>query len=111
MPNDYLFPFPLGFHIIFSVLGALIFLIQYVRKKYAYQLLMAFAIPSTLLVYFCKTETTFMILGIEELVILLLVIIFIFRAKKIEEKKEKEEKASKASEAGRTEENHEDSNS
>lgn len=95
MSNDFMFPFPLPFHIIFSIVGVIFFLIQYARKKLVYQLLVAFAIPSTLLVYFCNDKLTFTLLGLEELIMLILICVFLAKAKKLEDdKKEKTEEVS-----------------
>lgn len=87
MINDFIFPFPLPFHIIISIVSVVFFLIQYSRKKYVYLLLLVFAIPSTLLVYFCRDKLTFTLLGIEEFVMLALIFVYIAKAKKQTEKR------------------------
>lgn len=87
MVNDFIFPLPLPVHIVFSIVGAVFFLIQYARKKYLYHLLVALAIPSTLLVYFCTNKLTFMLLGIEEAIMLILIFVFNSKAKKADEQK------------------------
>ncbi|MEG0614269.1 MAG: hypothetical protein RR540_00825 [Oscillospiraceae bacterium] len=82
MTPGIIFPLPLPIHIIFCVISLVFFIIQYMRKKNAYLLLLAIAIPSTLLIYVCKTNLMYGLLGIEEFVLLVLIIIGIARSKK-----------------------------
>lgn len=100
MANDFIFPFPLPFHVIFSIVGALFFLIQYARKKYVYMLLVAFAIPSTLLVYFCTDKLSFTLLGLEELILLILIFVFSAKSKKLEEAQKAKEVSNENNNSG-----------
>ena len=90
MSTNYIFPLPFPVHIGFCIIGLLFFIIQYNRKKYIYQLLLAIAIPSTLLVYICRSDTAFMIFGLEELILFILIMVSIFITKKRLAKEEKE---------------------
>ena len=90
MSTNYIFPLPFPVHIGFCIIGLLFFIIKYNRKKYIYQLLLAIAIPSTLLVYICRSDTAFMIFGLEELILFILIMVSIFITKKRLAKEEKE---------------------
>ena len=45
------FPLPLAYHIVLCVLGCVFFLAQFIRLKKPYQLMMAIAMPASLLIY------------------------------------------------------------
>ncbi len=45
------FPLPLPYHIVLCVLGCVFFLAQFIRLKKPYQLMMAAAMPASLLIY------------------------------------------------------------
>lgn len=65
-PN--LFPFPLPFHLAFSCISLVFFLFQFKREKKPYQLIMAFAIPFSLLLWLFDSHTLFYAVGITELI-------------------------------------------
>ena len=90
MNTNYVFPMPLPMHIVFCIIGLAFFLLQYYRKRYTYYLLLAFAIPSTLLIYFCKTDISYTILGIEEFILFILIIVSMILTKRKLGKEEKQ---------------------
>ncbi len=66
-----LFPVSMEKHIIFAVIAAVFFLLQFVRTKQLYQLVMAAAIPLSLLIYIdTENMTLFYGVGILEAVLL-----------------------------------------
>lgn len=66
-----LFPVSMEKHIIFAVIAAVFFLLQFVRTKQWYQLVMAAAIPLSLLIYIdTENMTLFYGVGILEAVLL-----------------------------------------
>ncbi|HAJ98083.1 MAG TPA: hypothetical protein DCO72_10155 [Ruminococcus sp.] len=52
------------FHVILSILAFIICLVMFVRKKKYYHLVLAFALPATLLVYATKTQAGFSVVGL-----------------------------------------------
>ena len=90
MVSNYLFPLPFPAHLTFCIIGVIFFGLMYWRNRYTYHLLLTFAIPSTLLIYVCKTELAFNILAIEELVLFAIIVISIFLSKKRKAKEEEE---------------------
>lgn len=86
--DTYIFPLPLPAHIVFSIMGLLFFLYMFKNTKHFYHLLLAIAIPSTMLIYFCPINTlSFTFLAIEQFTLLILIIISMVRTKKKEKKK------------------------
>ena len=70
------FPISMEKHIVFCIVAALFFLVQFVRAKRWYQLVMAIAIPATLLIYINPEHNAlFYGVGIGEAVLLLLALI------------------------------------
>ena len=68
-----LFPIAMDKHIIFAVASSLFFLLQFIRTRKLYQLIMAVAIPASLLIYLAPENTTFFYgVGIAEAVLMLL---------------------------------------
>ena len=66
-----LFPISMEKHIIFCVIAALFFLLQFIRTKQWYQLVMAIAVPLSLLIYIDEENTAlFYAVGILEAVLL-----------------------------------------
>lgn len=45
------FPLPLPYHVVLCVLGCVFFFVQFIRLKKPYQLMMAIAMPASLLIY------------------------------------------------------------
>lgn len=66
-----LFPFPFHIHLIFSCLALVFFLFQFKREKKPYQLIMAAAIPFSLIIWLSESRTLFYAVGIAELVMLI----------------------------------------
>ncbi len=83
------FPLPLWLHIVFAVVGLAFYGYMYYTKRKPYHLLLALAIPSTLLVYLCQKGTAFVIFGIEQFAMLILIFITIAVSKKKEKELEK----------------------
>ncbi len=71
-----MFPISQDKHLIFCILATLLFLLQFVRTKRWYQLVMAIAIPASLLIYVQpENKTIYYGVGILEVVLLLLALI------------------------------------
>ena len=89
-------------HVIFCIIGVLFFTAQFLRTKQWYQLVMAIAIPLTLLIYL-NPENDTLFYGIGILEVCLLVLAFVLnivqsrRAAKEKAAKEAAEKAAKES--------------
>ena len=59
------FPLPLAYHIVLCVLGCVFFLAQFIRLKTPYQLMMAIAMPASLLIYIQpESRTLFYTIGL-----------------------------------------------
>lgn len=70
-PN--IFPIAQDKHLIFVIIATVLFVLQFVRTKHWYQLVMALAIPASLLIYVDpENKTLFYGVGILEAVLLLL---------------------------------------
>ena len=71
-----LFPITMDKHIIFCAVAAVFFLLQFIRTKRIYQLILAIAIPLSLLIYIApENEMLFYGVGIGEAVLLVLAFI------------------------------------
>ena len=71
-----LFPITMEKHIIFCAVAAVFFLLQFIRTKRIYQLILAIAVPISLLIYIApENETLFYGVGIAEAALLLLAFI------------------------------------
>ena len=83
------FPLPLAYHIVLCVLGCVFFLAQFIRLKKPYQLMMAIAMPASLLIYIQpESRTLFYTIGLlVALDLLALVISLIQRFRHPQEKK------------------------
>ena len=81
-PN--LFPFPFNTHLIFCCLAIVFFTILFSREKKPYQLIMAVAIPFSLVIWLSDSRTLFYAVGIIEVILLLAAFItsIIFKDKK-----------------------------
>lgn len=93
------FPLDMDKHIVFCIVGILFFLFQFFRQGFKYQLMTAFAIGATLLLYVNDSTAWRYIIGAAELVL----IIAIFIVMSIEKKKA-EQKAESAAKAVSSEE-------
>lgn len=89
--------FPLGLekHFAFCLIASLIFLIQFLRTKYWYELLMAITVPLSLLVHVNDSPVWFYGIGIFEAVLLLIALVAYCVQYAKNRAKEKAEKAAK----------------
>lgn len=91
-PNQ--FPITQDKHLIFCILATLLFLIQFIRTKRLYQLIMAIAIPASLLIYVKPDDPKWYYgVAVAEAVLLLLALILNIIQSVKASKKEKAEKA------------------
>lgn len=83
--NPSLFPFPFKMHLIFACLAAVFFAYRFFTQKQPFQLIMAVAIPASLLIWLSESKTLFYAVGIAEAVLILAAIVtsFIFKSKDI----------------------------
>lgn len=65
-----LFPFPFGLHLIFCIISLIFFVFRFVKEKSLYQLIMAIAIPFSLIIWLSDSKTLFYMVGIVEAVLL-----------------------------------------
>lgn len=73
------FPIPLTYHVIFCAAACIFFIVQYVRTKKSYQLLLAIGIPASLCIYISpENSSLFYSVGVFEAVLLIGTIIFAF---------------------------------
>ena len=100
-----LFPIGVTRHVIFSVVVGIFFLLQFLRTKRWHQLILAFAVPFSLIVYIdSENQTLFHFVGVAEAVMLAAALVVSIvqgrklakEAKAAEEAKQAEEAAAKA---------------
>lgn len=93
--NPSLFPFPFKMHLIFACIGAIFFAYRFFTQKRPYQLIMAIAIPASLIIWLSESRTLFYGLGIAEAVLILAAAVtsIIFRAPAESEDDEESEEA------------------
>lgn len=73
------FPISLTWHLVFSVLACVFFLVQYVRTKKSFQLLLAIGIPASLCIYIQpENSSLFYAVGSFEAVLLIGAVVFAF---------------------------------
>jgi len=84
------FPLSMDKHIVFCVIGFVFFMVQFFRQGFKYQLLSAFAIAATLLLYLNDSTVWRNIIGVAELIL----IILIFVIMSVEKKKAEQNAAS-----------------
>ncbi|MDY4414672.1 MAG: hypothetical protein SPE43_09970 [Ruminococcus sp.] len=94
-PN--LFPFPFQHHLIFCCVALVFFVFLYMKYKKPHQLIMAIAIPFSLVLWISTSRVLFYAVGIIEVILLItaLVLNIIHRKKHpelYEEKKDNEDK-------------------
>lgn len=71
------FPISFTWHLVFSILACVFFLIQYVRMKKSYQLLIAIGIPASLCIYIQpENSSLFYAVGAFELVLMIGALVF-----------------------------------
>lgn len=66
-----LFPFPLGLYAIFCIVATAFFIFRFVKEKAPYQIIMAVAVPLSLLIGTASSKTFFYFIGIVELLLLI----------------------------------------
>lgn len=82
------FPISLTYHIVFCAVACIFFVVQYVRTKKSYQLLLAIGIPASLFIYIQPDNSSlFYTVGVFETIILIGALIFAV----IERKRRKQE--------------------
>ncbi|MCD7960164.1 MAG: hypothetical protein LUF89_12070 [Ruminococcus sp.] len=83
------FPISMGYHIFFGVVACLFFLMQYYRLRRPYQLILAIAMPASLLIYIdTSNQSLFHVVGLFELVMLLgaIILSIVFRIRRGKDK-------------------------
>lgn len=100
------FPLEINKHIIFCIIGFVFFMFQFFRQGFRYQVLTAFAIAATLLLYI--NDSTAWRYGVGILELILLIAIFIVMT--IEKKKAEQKLAAAAATASDASQNGEDNN-
>lgn len=75
MMSSNVFPLPLSAHIVFVVIAFLFFIIQFVRTKYKYELVLAAAVVCTMLIYTNDSKTLFFGAGMIELGLILIALV------------------------------------
>lgn len=76
-----LFPFPFNMHLVFACIGAIFFAYRFFTQRRPFQLIMAVAIPLSLIIWISESKTVFYGLGIIEALLILAAVItsFIFK--------------------------------
>ena len=80
--NTNIFPLPFSAHLIFSIFAFVIFMFQFIRVRRPYQLLMAAAVPATLLIYVNDSKAWFYGIGIAEAIFIIASLVSVFISKK-----------------------------
>ena len=78
--NGNIFPLPFSAHLIFAVVAFVFFLIQFIRVRYKYQLVMAVAVA--MLIYLKDTKLWFYGIGILEFGLLIIALVAAISEKK-----------------------------
>ncbi|MGN0631356.1 MAG: hypothetical protein ACI4JN_08535 [Ruminococcus sp.] len=87
--NATTFPISLTWHVVFCALACIFFVVQYVRTKKSYQLILAIGIPASLIIYISPENTSlFISVGIFEVILLAGAVVFAF----LERNRRKQEK-------------------
>jgi len=76
--NTNIFPLPFSAHLIFSIFAFVIFMFQFIRVRRPYQLLMAAAVPATLLIYVNDSKAWFYGIGIAEAIFIIASLVSVF---------------------------------
>lgn len=80
--NAVTFPISMTWHLCFCALACIFFVVQYVRTKKSYQLLLAIGIPASLIIYISPENTSlYYTVGVFEVVLLAGAIVFAFLEK------------------------------
>ncbi|MGN0620761.1 MAG: hypothetical protein ACI4I9_02735 [Porcipelethomonas sp.] len=99
--NSNIFPLPFSAHLIFCLIAFAVFLLQFIRVRRIYQLIVAVAVPATLLIYLSESRTWFYAVGIAEAVFLIAAVVSAVLEKK--NKPEEAETENKADDSGEAE--------
>lgn len=94
MNTNVFFPLPLPVHIAFGIFGTIFFILMFAKRKSFHYLLLAVSVASTFLIYLCNTKASRMALGIEELILYILILVFMF----LDSRKKKKEETSQTAE-------------
>lgn len=87
--NATTFPISLTWHVVFCALACIFFVVQYVRTKKSYQLILAIGIPASLIIYISpENSSLFISVGIFEAILLAGAVVFAF----LERSRRKQEK-------------------
>ena len=70
--DNSLFPIHMGMHIVLGMLALLVFGLQFIRYRKSHHLVMAIALPCTLLPYLVNNMKFFYALGVAEFIALIL---------------------------------------
>ncbi|MBR0485947.1 MAG: hypothetical protein IJJ69_14420 [Oscillospiraceae bacterium] len=70
--DNSLFPIRMGVHIVLGLLALLVFGLQFIRYRKSHHLVMAIALPCTLLPYLVNSMNFFYTLGVAEFIALIL---------------------------------------
>lgn len=66
-----LFPFPFSLHLVFCCISLVFFVFRFIKEKSPYQIIMAVAIPFSLIIWLSENKTLFYMVGIVEAVLLI----------------------------------------
>lgn len=69
--NNNIFPLPFSLHLIFVILAFALFIIQYVRVRRLYQIIIAVAVAASMLIYASTSKIWINAVGIIETVLLI----------------------------------------
>ncbi len=89
-----MFPFPLSLHLIFCCVSLLFFVYRFIKEKSPYQIIMAVAIPFSLVIWLASSKSLFYTVGIIEAILLVVALVTYI----IGEKKKNNKKASENAE-------------
>ncbi|MGN1480815.1 hypothetical protein [Porcipelethomonas sp.] len=68
--NNNIFPLPFSLHLIFVILAFALFIVQYVRVRRLYQIIIAVAVSASMLIYAGSSKAWITVVGIIEAVLL-----------------------------------------
>jgi hypothetical protein len=88
-----IFPLPFSMHLVFALIAFAVFMFQFWRLKRPYQIIMALAVPATLLLYISDSKAWFYTIGVIEAVLIVAAIVSAFICRKGRKNPEKEQKA------------------
>lgn len=89
MENPSFFPFPFPLHLIFAVIATAFLIFRFVTNKKPFQLIMAVAIPISLILWIpTASRTLYYVIGLIELILIIVAFVtsLIFRDKSTPEK-------------------------